>query len=362
MREVAGQIKTLIGMTFSNNDLADCQKTLDGLNVFAEGAPAHRAAELIQYRNALHGFLAELNDVFGLSIVLDDTEEDNFLLYISKINERSKGGHVNSNFFKREIHRRYPMEVHLICICFFRHFSIEVPEPEVSNLALFISSKTDMSSYLPDCLIISDLNPSILYHLKRDISQNLGYLLKSAEIVPDYRYMRNLAYYEDKIAITTDETIALHLPDAILVKPFLSSKKMQEVREKVETKTKEMRARAIARIRKQYGCERVIVFSDHIKDMIGFFEICGENKPDDKYEFVMDINAMLYPSIHYGAGINNIRLYLMKYPIPHRGSQIRMIVCSDYYTDTMEIKQFYDCIRDILNTQYIHSLEKQYLK
>lgn len=359
--EIVKRIHMLTGIVFSPDDMADCQIKLNGLNIVVKEGREQQSLLLPEYRGGLEKFFEELRSTFGVNLDFSEDEKKQFLLYIKKMDERSRGGHINSNFLKREIHRRYPMSVHLILECFSHCFSNEVPEPEVSNLALYLAAKADRESYYPECVIISDKNPSLLQHLKRQIEDRYGCLLNEVTIIQDYCYTKDPAFYSDKIILTTSETVALHLPDAVFIKPFLTEKYHHDIAEKLERKIEEIKSRMFYQCLDEYGGRVPHICKKPVKDMKEFLRFTGEEKPDCPYEFVLDVNAVLFPEIHYDDTPNRIRIYLLKYPFMYRNTSVHMVVFSDYQAAAMEIKKFYGCLRMILNAEYIRNLEKEYL-
>lgn len=359
--EIAERVSVLVGADFSPDDMADCQKKLNGLNTLAGRVAGWRECTMREYEQKLDGFQRELKDVFGLELVFDGEERQSFLLYILKAVERSRGGHVNSNFLKREIHRRYPMSVHLILECFIPCFSVDIPEPEISNLALYLAGKLDKGFYRPECVIVSGRNPSILYHLKEQIQERYGHLLNGINIVQDYCCPKESEYFESRLVLTTEEAAVLQLSGAVLIKPFLTEKNLCEIAGKLEAKTKEGRERCFKARLRRYGADRPQICREYLKDMKEFLQVVGEERPENSYEFVLDVNAVLFPKIHYDGTKNSIRIYLLKYPFMHRGTPVHMAVFSDYQAKSMEMKSFYDCVRMILNPDHIRCLEKEYL-
>lgn len=361
LQEVVGRIGILTEIVFSPDDIADCQIKLNGLSTFGGQIAKRRIPSLLEYEPRLEAFLDGLKDTFGLEIDLNKSEREQFLLYVTKMDERSKGGHINSNFLKREIHRRYPMSVHLILECFPKYFPNIVPEPEISNLALYLATKADRAMYKPKCILISDKNPSLLYHLKRQIEERYGNLLDSILMIQDYCYSKEPVYYADKIILTTDEAVTLHLPDAVLIKPFLTKKNYSDIAEKLEKRTEEIKKRTFYQSLKEYKGNIPTICEKQLKGMKEFLQFTKEEKPKSSYEFVLDVHAVLFPRIHYDNMPNNIRIYLLKYPFLYRNTSIRMVVFSDYHTTSMEIKKFYGCLRMLLDEDYIRNLEKEYL-
>lgn len=359
--EIAERISVLAGVEFTPDDMADCQKKLNGLNTLARRVADWRECTMQEYERKFDRFQRELKDIFGLEPIFDREERQSFLLYILKVVERSRGGHVNSNFLKREIHRRYPMSVHLVMECITRCFSREIPEPEISNLALYLAGKMERGFYLPECVIISGRNPSILYHIKEQIQERYGHHLEGITIVQDYCYSKESENFEDRLVLTTDEAVVLQLTGAVLIKPFLSEKNLCDIARKLEVKTKEGRERCFKALLRRYGADRPHICHEHLKDMKEFLQIIGEEPPENSYEFVLDVNAVLFPKIHYDGTENSIRLYLLEHPFMHRGTSVHVVVFSDYYAKSMEMKSFYDCVRMILNPDHMCRLEKEYL-
>lgn len=361
LSEIVEQIRALTGVVFSKNDMTDCQIKLNGLNTFPTRSAKWREQMLREYEQRLGNFLEELQNTFGLTISLQREEKAQLLLYILKMDERSKGGHINSNFLKREIHRRYPMAVHLVLECFPHWFPNEVPEPEISNLALFLAGKMDRGLYCPGCVIISDRNPSILQYLRGQIEERYAALLDGVSIVQDYCYEKALVYYRDKIILTTDETVTLQISEAVLIKSFLTEENHRDIAEKLREKTKEIKERRFHQSLEEYGGDCPYVCVEPLKNMKEFLQLTGEEKPEGSYEFVLDVNAVLFPKIYYDNTENRIRIYLLKYPFLYRNTSIHAVIFGDYRASSMEMQKFYGCLRILLDTEYIRALEKEYL-
>jgi hypothetical protein len=62
--------------------------------------------------------------------------------------------------------------------------------------------------------------------------------------------------------------------------------------------------------------------------------------------------------VHEGAGKNSIRIIYFPHTVFHRGSDLRYLIISDYYTDTREMMDFYYCIQMLLKPGRLDSVRK----
>ena len=356
MQEIAAAVRTIVGVVFSPFEMQDCQAKLNSLCTFLRDVPTHRMEWLPVWEPKLRLFLSEICRRFGIDLSMDAEDRQRFLLHIHKLHQRVSIGHHESNYHKREINRAYPLSVHLIVLVFEECFGFPVPETEVSFLAMYIAMKLRSHAKRIDCIIVTAKNPSVAWPMKQWMEEHFSRHLQSVEIVEHYRFTPAMVR-EDLLILTTGEDVVLSCPQAILVKPF----RLEDEYDLID--------QCIQRIRNHY---KESLFSSSLaryyrgmepldaqgKNLYGVLADLGISMgPGEEYEFVLDTDAFLLPRVHEGAGENSIRVFSLPNTVFHRGTELRHIVISDYYTQTGEMKDFYDCLQTLLLPGRLDSMQ-----
>lgn len=355
MQETAAAVRTIIGVVFTPAEMQDCQAKLNSLCTFLRDIPDHRMNWMPQWEPKLRLFLSEIHRRYGITLTMDPAETQRFLLHVYKLHQRYRIGTYESNYHKREINRTYPLSVQLILMVFEDCFGFPPPETEVAYLAMYIAMKLRRHSKRIDCVIVTAKNPSVAWPMKQWMEDHFSRHLQSVEIVEHYRFSPTMAR-EDLLILTTGEDVVLSCPQAILVKPF----RLEDEYDLID--------QCIQRIRNGYRQSIFDTFAARYYRGIESLETRGKNlyevldtmgismSPGKQYEFVLDTDGFLLPRIHRGMGENTIRAFSLTTPVVHRGTELHYLILSDYYTDTGEMLDFYDCLRTLLIPGRLDSL------
>lgn len=342
-------------MVFTPAEMQDCQAKLNSLCTFLRDIPNHRMNWMPQWEPKLRLFLSEIHRRYGITLTMDPAETQRFLLHVYKLHQRYRIGTYESNYHKREINRTYPLSVQLILMVFEDCFGFPPPETEVAYLAMYIAMKLRRHSKRIDCVIVTAKNPSVAWPMKQWMEDHFTRHLQSVEIVEHYRFSPTMAR-EDLLILTTGEDVVLSCPQAILVKPFRLENEYDLIDQ------------CIQRIRNGYRQSIFDTFAARYYRGIEPLETRGKNlyevldtmgismSPGKQYEFVLDTDGFLLPRIHMGMGENTIRAFSLTTPVVHRGTELHYLILSDYYTDTGEMLDFYDCLRTLLIPGRLDSL------
>ena len=344
------KLEQMLGVNFSAEDIAGCQIKLDGLNAFYDGLSQIKADTLVRYESSMLCFERRLRDEYGLEFQLAGPVQQQFYLHLFKYTWRQKNGQEGSNYLKREINRRYPMCVHLILALFTSCFGIEISTSDVSYLALYLASGLRLPGKTMSAILISEQQPSVLTLTTKMLQQHFGDRLSQVQIIPDYIQPLPLKPSDGQLILTTKQSVSLSLPQAVLIQALLREEDYDTIEQKMETLEKTMQKNEFLQSIQRYVLDPVEVCCKEYASLQAFLE---EKKIEgiERYEFVLDVNAMLFPRIHTGKGKNRIKLFVLRDPLLYRGTALRFMVTSDYYTGTMEMPQFYDCIQKILGSE-----------
>lgn len=347
MRDIAAAVRTIIGITYSPYELQDCQAKLNNLCTFLRDVPAHRMDWFPRWEPHYVRFLEQIRHHYGVQLDMDPEEQRRFLLHINKLHRRVIFGQHESNYHKREINRTYPLAVHLILLTFEDCFNFPVPEAEVSYLAMYLAMKLRKHINRIDCIIVTMKNPSVAWPMKQWMEEHFSRHLQNVEIVEHYRFSSAMVR-EDLLVLTTDTDVVLSCPQAILVKPFSLEAEYDLIDQCIQRIRNHYREDIFQRSFSRYGQEPVTLESQG-KNLYELLQSLGITfTPPEQYEFVLDTDAFLLPQVHEGFGKNTIRVYHLSHTVLHRNTALRYLVISDYYTGTMEMKDFYYCLKTLL--------------
>jgi len=357
MQEISSVVRAIIGVSLSVSELQDCQARLNNLCTFWRDVPAHRMQWIPGIEKAFQNFQTVLQQRYGIDFDLEQDDRMQFLLHVHKLQQRVQVGCHDSNYHKREINRRYPLAVHLIILTFESCFGFAVPEAEITYLAMYLAMKMRRHFQRIDCVIVTAKNPSVALSMKQWMEEHFSRHLQSVRIMEHYRFLPGKVR-EDMLVLTTGEEVVLSCDQAILVRPF----RLEEEYDLID--------QCIQRIRSRYketyfltGLDR---YSKGIEELDGrkknLYELLEEQgfslQPGAQYEFVLDTDAFLLPIVHEGFGANSIRIYYLPHPVLHRGTDLRYLIISEYYTQTMEMRDFYYCLQRLLSPGRLDELRE----
>lgn len=357
MRDILAALEDEEGIHFTDSEVQDCQALLNNLCTFLRDIPEHRTAWLSEWSGSYRRFVDTVRIRYGLNIEMVPEDRQRFLLHVYKLYCRVIVGQHDSNYHKREINRRYPLSVHLILLTFEECFGFKVPETEVTYLAMYIAMKLRKHFKRIDCMIVTAKNPSIAWPMKRWMEEHFSRHLKNVEIVEHYRFdPENVP--DDVLLLTTGESVVMACPQAILVRPFSLPEEFELIDQVIqgirESREDEFFSASMARY-----CRGIEENADRSRNLADVLKTLGITlEPGQKYEFVLDTNAFLYPRVHEGAGANTIQIFYFPNMVFHRGYDLRYLVISDYYTGTREMLDFYYCIQTLLSPGKLDAVRK----
>ncbi|MBR4291809.1 MAG: HTH domain-containing protein [Oscillospiraceae bacterium] len=359
MREISSVIRTIIGVSLFESELQDCQARLNNLCTFWGDIPDHRKQWIPELEETYHKFCAVLRQRYGIDFGLEPDARMQFLLHIHKLRQRVQVGYHDSNYHKREINRKYPLAVHLTILAFEECFGFAVPEAEISYLAMYLAMKMRRHFQRIDCIIVTAKHPSVVLPMKQWMEEHFSRHLQSVQIMEHYRFLHSKVR-DDVLVLTTGEDVALSCEQAILVKPFRLEEEYHIIDECIQ--------RIRSRCKENYflaGLDRYVKGIEELdgrkKNLYELLEQLGFSlQPGGQYEFVLDTDTFLLPVVHEGLGSNTIRIYCFPQPVLHRGTELRYLVISEYYSHTMEMRDFYYCLQRLLHPGKLDALRETF--
>ena len=357
MSDILSALNEEAGIVLTLSEIQDCQAHLNNLCTFLEVMTPDKSSWITAWEDKYRIFVDRIHDWYGLDLEMTPEDRQRFLLHVYKLHRRVIVGDHDSNYHKREFNRRYPMAVHLILMEFQACFGFSVPETEVTYLAMYIAMKLRKHFKRIDCMIVTAKNPSVAWPMKRWIEEHFSRHIRKVEIMPHYAFSPDMAG-NDLLLLTTRESVVISCPKAILVKPFSLEEEydvIDHVIQRIRTRARnEFFSEAIARY-----CGEIREISARGRGLYDLLSSLGIELNPSGYEFVLDTNAYLFPEILEGKGKNRIQIIYLTETIFHRGFDLRYLILTEYYTETMEILDFYHCVQMLLKPGMLDMIRKE---
>lgn len=345
MEEIAAMVRSVIGVTFTPSELQDCQGRLNGLCTFLREQPEHRQQWYGRWMPCYTRFVETVRRRYGVELELGEDDRQRFLLHVHKLHQRVQAGDHNANYHKREINRTYPLSVHLILLTFEECFGFAVPETEVAYLAMYPAMKLRYHYQRIDCIIVTAKHPSVAWPMKRWMEEHFSRHLERVRIVEHYRFTPAMVR-PDMLVLTTGAEVVLSCAQAILVKSFRLDEEYDVIDRCIQQIRRQYKEDVFQNAARKYAAPVQPLGGKNLYDILGSLGISC--RMGGQYEFVLDTDAYLWPNVHEGLGENRVRIYCLRQPVYHRGTDLRYLVVSDYYTETGEMEDFYHFLQDLL--------------
>ncbi|ETP72092.1 transcriptional antiterminator [Lachnospiraceae bacterium JC7] len=384
MNELMDIIHSVTGMTFTDSEKQDLQAKLNELPAFLIEIPETRKAWITEWEPAYQRFRECVRETFGLELSMKEDEKLRFLLHVYKLHQRAVYGHHISNYYKREINRTYVLATQIVVSCFEKAFGFKVPETEVTFIALYVAMAIRFREKPVDCIIVTSKNPSLVWPMKQWMEEHFPNEVGRVTVVEHYLWLNKelsrkyVPEQDNALILTASASMALSCPEAVLVKLFaldneyeLISRRLKEIKKRLKDRELE---EAIARyVRfKTVSAEEIDTGMD-LPELIQKAVpetacLCQKNNEDfsgsetsESYEFVLDTDSFLLPRVHTRRtdpqDENSIQILYLEKPVLYRGTNIRSVVVTDYYTETNEMIDFYNLISEILRPGKIDELK-----
>lgn len=338
--EIAESIQTETGISLNKEDIDDCSATLNSLSSFSQ------LSFSVETETKFNSFIEILNRKYGLSLRFGALARAQFIDHIEKLMIRLRNDQYNINFKKREINRRYPMATHLILEVFERTFDIELPDTEVTLLALYLAREIYKDERKVRCVIVTEISPSVVYYLRDELVNKFSEVFTDVEIMTDYQFLSNPMEHQDTLYLTTSQPVSILYDDLLLINPFLGKTDVNRIKEKATTKIGNLEKEKLLESEQKY-LSQVIVVEKEFHSLKSFLETYQLSVPDRSYEFVTDIPVLLYPSISDEK--SHIDVYRLSRAFTYRNKRVKTIIFSYYNPADRNIINFYDYLRNLMN-------------
>jgi len=387
MNELLDIIYSVTGMSFTDSEKQDLQAKLNELPAFLIEIPETRKVWETVMEPGYQKFRDCILKTFGLEFSMKEEDKKRFLLHIYKLHQRVEFGHHISNYHKREINRTYVLATEIVISCFEQAFGFKAPETEVAFIALYVAMALRFKEKPADCIIVTSRNPSLVWPMKQWMEEHFPNEIGRVTVVEHYLWLNKelrskyVPEQDNALILTASASMALSCPEAVLVKLFaldneyeLISRRLKEIRKRIRDRELQEAVERYVRFRivtpdEIDGCGDLPELIEKIYPDDGAGACIRERDPGlfqdsgDSYEFVLDTDSFLVPRIHTGRAKpqdgNSIQILYLEKPVLYRGTNIRSVVVSDYYTETGEMINFYNLIGELLKPGKIDELKAE---
>ena len=292
-------------------------------------------------------FVALLKNDYGLTLEISELVKKQFIQHINKLLIRNKNNQYNKNFYKREINRRFPMACLLIVEVFQKIYNIELPDTEVSLLALYLAREIYRSENKIDCLLVCEDSPSISYNLYEQIKKEFSSIFNKVDLITDYQFPIYNETQDNYLLLTTSQSFSILNDDAVLIDYFLNQQSTNRINKKASNLIKQIKNKQLKESEERYLRKYINIEKEY--DSIKYFlKDYNLKKPDRKYEFVTDIQVLLFPTMDKEDSY--IDVYSFNHSITYRNKRVKKIIFSNYNKKEMNIVKFNEYLTYLMNS------------
>lgn len=337
------KLSDVINATFcislTKDDIYNCSQTLLGLSSFS-------LDDCLNYE-LFDQFTLILKKDYGLDMEISELAKKQFIQHINKLLIRNKNQQYNKNFYKREINRRFPLACLLIVDVFQKVYDIELPDTEVSLLALYLAREIYRKDNKIDCLLVCEDSPSLSYNLYEQLKKEFSSIFSNIDLITDYQFPTYKISHNGYLLLTTSQSFSILNDNAILIDYFLNQQSINRISEKASGLIKQTKDKQLLESEEKYlrKCTNVEKEYDSIKHFLKDYNL---KKPDRKYEFVTDIQVLLFPSINNEESY--IDVYTFDHSIMYRNKRVKRIIFSNYNKKEMNIIRFHEYLTYKMNS------------
>lgn len=336
------KLSDVINATFfislTKEDIYNCTQTLLGLSSFS-------LDDCLNYE-LFDQFTLILKKDYGLDMEISELAKKQFIQHINKLLIRNKNQQYNKNFYKREINRRFPLACLLIVDVFQKVYDIELPDTEVSLLALYLAREIYRKDNKIDCLLVCEDSPSLSYNLYEQLKKEFSSIFSNIDLITDYQFPTYKISHNGYLLLTTSQSFSILNDNAILIDYFLNQQSINRISEKASELIKQTKDKQLLESEEKYlrKCTNVEKEYDSIKHFLKDYNL---KKPDRKYEFVTDIQVLLFPSLNNEESY--IDVYTFDHSIMYRNKRVKRIIFSNYNKKEMNIIRFHEYLTYKMN-------------
>lgn len=242
------KLSDVINATFcislTKDDIYNCSQTLLGLSSFS-------LDDCLNYE-LFDQFTLILKKDYGLDMEISELAKKQFIQHINKLLIRNKNQQYNKNFYKREINRRFPLACLLIVDVFQKVYDIELPDTEVSLLALYLAREIYRKDNKIDCLLVCEDSPSLSYNLYEQLKKEFSSIFSNIDLITDYQFPTYKISHNGYLLLTTSQSFSILNDNAILIDYFLNQQSINRISEKASGLIKQTKDKQLLESEEKY--------------------------------------------------------------------------------------------------------------
>ena len=358
MKRIALRLQNELHVRLSENDLLGAQKKLNELNlIHANKVPLHNRELYFEVQEKLEHFLEVMKKDFNISTNIEDSFRERFLTHMIKLIGRVKDGNHNKNFYKREINADNPFYAQVLRDYFIPIFGIEMKDSEAAYIIMYLVAILDNGSKRLPLLIVSDMNPSMIYGIQYALSRSkVRQYFDEIQVMPQYQYLANADYYNSiySIILTTENKMLFTNSEVLLIKKVLSKADIEVVTSQLANMFEARYQQQLEQTCHKYLVKENFIFVEKKYDRLRSFLDEQLIKYDDgKYKIVVKANMGFFPEFIYDKKESFIKVYIFKHPITNKGYKIEYLIVSGYNINDDNYEYFYAVLQNLFQSSNI---------
>ena len=166
-------------------------------------------------------------------------------------------------------------------------------------------------------------------------------------MITDYQFPMYNRTQNNHLLLTTSQSFSILNDDAILIDYFLNQQSISRINEKANNLIKQIKDKQLKENEEKY-LRKFVNIEKEYDSIKNFLKDNNLKKPDRNYEFVTDIQVLLFPTMNDGDSY--IDVYSFNHSITYRNKRVKKIIFSNYNKKEMNIAKFHEYLTYLMNS------------
>lgn len=355
--QIAEQVENKFNYLLSRDELYTIQSYLHERKFIRK--EINRSNEI---RKKVELFCLNVKKDLNVDLSSDNRFLEMFVPHLEQLIIRIQNGHSIINYYTKEIFQKYPLETHLVKVYLQNSLDIEISDPEIGYLIMYLVSDLESCRKKYSILLISNYDTSFLFNLHQILSNQLGITLDKIDIIPMYIYESRKEEYllQYDIFVTTEKEVIFQDREFIYFNSILDKQEIKKVGERIHHLHEESKKKNLEMLKMKYVVSEHIVSSKNNKEFIDdilneFSLVINKNTCFNS----LNENTLFISMFDLEQSTSEIWEISLDNSLQYYGKNISRIIFVRYVRDGNSVIDFYDMVTSMLKTRSFDLVKKK---
>lgn len=355
--QIAEQVENKFNYLLSRDELYTIQSYLHERKFIRK--EINRSNEI---RKKVELFCLNVKKDLNVDLSSDNRFLEMFVPHLEQLIIRIQNGHSIINYYTKEIFQKYPLETHLVKVYLQNSLDIEISDPEIGYLIMYLVSDLESCRKKYSILLISNYDTSFLFNLHQILSNQLGITLDKIDIIPMYIYESRKEEYllQYDIFVTTEKEVIFQDREFIYFNSILDKQEIKKLGERIHHLHEESKKKNLEMLKMKYVVSEHIVSSKNNKEFIDdilneFSLVINKNTCFNS----LNENTLFISMFDLEQSTSEIWEISLDNSLQYYGKNISRIIFVRYVRDGNSVIDFYDMVTSMLKTRSFDLVKKK---